>query len=277
MDAHSIHNDVWEVEAGNSSVQPAGLAELWRRPLPGMAAQPVRRFCCRALATLGRPLVQAGSGWENALPSGDPFILALNHISRIEALLVPALLALHRGGRQVHFLADWNFLLWPVVGSLIRMNDPIIITRKPARPRMLNVFKVRYQSGETPFQQARRRLLAGQSVGIFPEGTVNDAAESLLRGRNGAARLSLETGAPIIPAGIQPAKPSAGSRFHPLIVNLGRPLRPAREFIGSTAPVAAVREWHECTMRAVADLSGKTWQSHNPRNNHASHDPSNPH
>jgi 1-acyl-sn-glycerol-3-phosphate acyltransferase len=54
-----------------------------------------------------------------------------------------------------------------------------------------------------PLEQARQHLIAGRSIGIFPEGTVNRDRSQLLRGRYGAARLSLETGVPVTPAGIR--------------------------------------------------------------------------
>ena len=241
-----------------------------------MAGRPVERFCCRALATLGGVWLHEGTGWEHARPQNDPFILAPNHNSRLEALLLPAWLAMEREGRHVHFLADWNFLLWPGLGSLIRMNDPIVVTRKSARPQFLNVFKPWFKSTESPFKEASRRLLAGQSIGIFPEGTVNRGAKDLLRGRDGVARLSLETGAVILPVGLQFAHSDAwlpGRRG--MIVRIGQPLRPARDYIGrGPAPATAVREWHERTMQAIANLSGKSWHPQNPKTNYASAHPS---
>ena len=235
-----------------------------------MAGRPATRFCCRALAALGQLWLKEANGWEHILPVHDPFILAPNHASRAEALLLPALLALHRGGRQVHFLADWNFLMWPLVGSLIRMNEPVIITRKSARPRFLNVLKPWYQTAESPFQSARRRLQEGQSLGIFPEGTVNEQRNNLLRGQSGVARLSLETGVPVIPVGLQPSRSGgSGSGFESMILRIGRPLRPVGDFIGHRAPGGAVREWHQQTMQAIANLSGKTWHPHNPKTKYA--------
>ena len=214
---------------------------------------------------VGRSWLKAAPGWEHALPANDPFILAPNHSSRLEALLLPALLALHRQGRQVHFLADWNFFMWPLLGSLIRMNDPIIITRKPARPRFLNGFKSHYESPESPCGQARRRLLAGQSLGIFPEGTVNRQPQYLLRGRTGVARLSLETGVAVIPVGIRFAgRPSRFLNLDVMRVRMGRPLWPDTAHLGANAPVPAVRQWHETIMRAIADLSGRTWPPPSP-------------
>ena len=267
MTAYSTHQESGPAELGKPFIE---WADLWWRPLPDMAGQPGRRFCCRALATVGRSWLKAAPGWDQVQPAHDPFIFASNHSTRLEALLLPALLALHRRGRQVHFLADWNYLLWPLLGSLMRMNDPVIVTRKPARPHFLNIFKPWFKTTESPYRQAHRRLLAGESLGIFPEGTVNRRPDRLLRGHTGVARLSLETGAAIVPAGLQFAGPP--SRFlhlDSMIVRVGRPLRPVPDYIGSTAPAAAVREWHACTMRAIADLSGKTWPPPNPRNNHA--------
>jgi len=227
------------------------------------------------LAAFGSSRLKSASGWEHVQPANDPFILAANHSSRLEALFLPAWLAMHRGGRQVHFLADWNFLMWPLAGSLIRMNDPIIVSRKPARPRFLNAFKPLLAPAEPPFKQARRRLLTGSSVGIFPEGTVNPSDQSLLRGYSGVARLSLETGAAIIPVGIRiTGKPTRLLTPESMEVRIGRPLRPVMDYVGSPAPAAAVRCWHENTMRAIADLSGKTWQPHNPRSKYAPADSS---
>lgn len=270
VEAHRTHQAARQVGVGNPGAPTAKLTDIWGRALPEMSGRPVTRLSCRALATLGRFWLQDATGWEHILPARDPFILAPNHGSRQEALLLPALLALHRQGRQVHFLADWNFLLWPLVGSLIRMNDPIIITRKPARPRCLNVFKPLFKSAESPFQAARRRLLAGQSLGIFPEGTVNQQENQLLRGQSGAARLSLETGAPVIPMGLQRAETSGRSwGLDAMMVRIGRPLQPDREFVGRAAPAVAVRQWHQQTMQAIADLSGKTWHPHNPKTKYA--------
>jgi 1-acyl-sn-glycerol-3-phosphate acyltransferase len=235
-----------------------------------MHGHPLHRFCCRLLTTLGRSWFKASSGWEQVLAANDPFILAPNHSSRLEALLLPAMLAWQRRGRQVHFVADWNFLLLPVIGSVMRMNDPIVVTRKPARPRFLNVFKPWFKPALTPFKEARERLLAGQSLGIFPEGTVNPNRQDLLRGQSGVARLSLETGAAVIPVGLSFSGQSGRwLNMESMIVRLGRPLKPVTDYIGSTAPAEVVAQWHQRTMMAIADLSGKNWHPNNPKNKYA--------
>jgi 1-acyl-sn-glycerol-3-phosphate acyltransferase len=259
--ANGMHRAAIQIAANQphpSKREARGINDTWSRPLPFFAGQPANRICCRLVVTLARQLVAGSCGWEHVAPASDPFILAANHSQKLEALLIPALLAFNRGGRQVHFFTDWNYLLYPGLGWLIRRNDPIVVVRKPAKPAWLNVFQSRFRTEESPMTRARRHLEAGRSVGIFPEGTVNPCPRSLLRGLRGAARLSLETGMPVVPLGIRFPN-QTNSEFSPMSLHFGAPLRPA----GGSGNTAA---WHETIMRAIAGLSGKTWQPNNPRN-----------
>jgi len=51
------------------------------------------------------------------------------------------------------------------------------------------------------YQQAKTKLLAGQSLFLFIEGDISPGKDSYLKPKTGAVRLALETGAPIIPLG----------------------------------------------------------------------------
>lgn len=202
-------------------------------------------------------------GAEHILPGQDPFIVALNHSTRLEAIAVPALLMQLRGGKPIHFLADWNFRLIPGVGFLYRRAGVITVLRKPAKPRVLNLLKPLFADAIEPLEQARRHLLAGRPVGLFPEGTVNRDPRRLLRGRAGLARLSLETGVPVIPAGLSFPEVPAGhvipdrARF---TLRLGAPLRPSRRPQSAAgASLSACRDWHAEIMQAIGALSGKRW------------------
>jgi 1-acyl-sn-glycerol-3-phosphate acyltransferase len=101
-------------------------------------------------------------------------------------------------------------------------------------------------------EEARRRLAAGRPVGIFPEGTVNRNRTHLLRGRLGAARLSLETGVPIVPAGLRyPSAPADGliPEGSPVEIEFGPAMQP---------PVGAdAMDWHVEIMAAIGTLSHK--------------------
>ena len=236
--------------------------ELWRRPLPHLRKDRTIRGVCRVVTSVSRWQVREMHGLEHVAPERDPFILALNHSQRPEAVVVPTWLCFHRGGRMVHFMADWNFLLIPVLSWVIRLHDPIVVVRKDAKPRFLNRFKKRFQSPLSPFEQARERLSRGQSIGVFPEATTNRHPSQLLRGQVGVAKLALESGIPVVPGGIRfPSHRGAGpiGDMEPLSVHFGPALQPPTRNpeAPSADPVAA---FHEQIMRAISTLSGKEWQ-----------------
>jgi 1-acyl-sn-glycerol-3-phosphate acyltransferase len=219
------------------------------------------RLVLRSLALVASRRIVAIQGLHNISPAMDPFILAANHSTRRESLLVPALLFLHRGGRLVHFLADWNFRLIPGVGFLYARAQVVTVTRKSAKPRVLNLLKPLYESPEPTLERARAHLAGGRAIGIFPEGQVNRDPTRLLHGRRGTARLSLETGVPVVPMGIRfpgsdPTRPI--SRDAVMEIHIGEPLMPG----GAPQPVASrlsVTEWHATIMTEIGRLCGKAW------------------
>lgn len=238
---------------------PPALRELLRWPLPDQGF--LDRSLLRGLALLARGRVLEVSGLQHVAPARDPFILALNHNNRAEAILVPALLALHRGGRPVHFLADWNYRLIPGVGLIYRRGGALTVTAKPARPRLLNAFRPLYRQSLSVLARARLCLREGRSIGLFPEGAVNRDPRRLLAGRRSAALLSLETGAPVIPVGIRFPRATLGqpiSDRDAMTVRIGTPLHPPPPAEGRASP-DAVRAWHAAIMTEIARLSGKVW------------------
>jgi 1-acyl-sn-glycerol-3-phosphate acyltransferase len=219
------------------------------------------RTLVRGIALVSRSKVRHLDGLEHIAPERDPFILAANHNTRLEAVLLPALLFLLRHGRRIHFMADWNFRMIPGVDLLYRRAGAITVARKPARPRVLNLMKPLFTEKVSPMAQARAHLMSGRSVGVFPEGTVNRDPLRLLRGRYGAARLSLETGAPIVPVGVRfPTVPrgAAVPEGSPMSIAVGEPLIPPA---AATSPAyASLRAWHERVMVTIGRLSGKSWE-----------------
>ncbi|MEJ2386560.1 MAG: 1-acyl-sn-glycerol-3-phosphate acyltransferase [Chromatiaceae bacterium] len=135
--------------------QPFAPAEIWRLPLPELK-RVTDRLLTRTFCTLALHQVYNLEGWGAILPIRDPFLLVANHSSRREAVYLPALLLLLRGGRPVHFLADWNFRLIPGVGKLYKRSGAITVTRKDARPRILNGLKPFFMAEVPPREQAAR-------------------------------------------------------------------------------------------------------------------------
>jgi 1-acyl-sn-glycerol-3-phosphate acyltransferase len=234
--------------------------EVLRRPLPH--ANLVDRAIQRSLSLLAVRQVRAVYGLENLHRAPQPFIVAVNHNIKREALLVPALLCWHRDGQWIRFLADWNFLMIPVVGWVMRRSGAIIITRKPAKPAFLNRFKPHFEEPTTAAERVKATLAAGESVGVFPEGTVNRNPRRLLIGRVGMSRLSLETGAPILPVGIRfpesdPDRPLGEKDI--MEIHIGPHLTPPPVPHDRPPPLGVSRRWHATVMTEIARLSGKSW------------------
>ncbi len=215
------------------------------------------RLLLRGLAFLASRQVRAIHGLRHIDAANDPFILAINHSIRREAVLVPALLFLHRNGRPIHFFVDWNFRLWPGLGTVLSRAGTITVTRKPARPAFLNLLQPLYRDRVSPMERARQHLRAGRPVGIFPEGTVNRDPQLLMPPRLGMARLALDENVPVVPVGIRFPDGTAGAAREraAMEVFIGAPLHP--EAGEGRARLADVRAFSARVMDEIARLSGK--------------------
>lgn len=240
--------------------------QIWKQPLPGMKWQWLSRCITRGTLLWRRKYILGVEGAEHIRTDLDPFIFVANHSQRTEAIAVPCIIAMIRGGRQVHFLADWNFAMIPPIGVIYWCGGTILLTRKSAKPKFLNVFKPLFTRKSTGFDRARERLAEGACVGVYPEGTVNRRHDRLLKGYSGAARLSVETGVKVVPAGItfpgytgvKPIEERA-----PMRITFGEPLDP-----GPARPEASlseVRDWHAVIMTTISRLSGKAWNAESTR------------
>jgi 1-acyl-sn-glycerol-3-phosphate acyltransferase len=139
---------------------------------------------------------------EHLLPHEGPAIVAANHPSYLD----PILLSL-QVDRPIRFMA-WDALFRvPILGTLMHAFGAFPVD-------------VRHGKGRGAYLEARARLEDGEVVGLFPEGKRSRTGwmESSLR--EGAARLALETGAPVVPATI-----AGAYRAWPYSQSLPRPAR----------------------------------------------------
>jgi 1-acyl-sn-glycerol-3-phosphate acyltransferase len=142
------------------------------------------------------------------IPSSGPAIVAGNHVSGLDGVVL-ALVTGSRGRRMTRFLVAAEFFhkLW--CGWALRLYRQIPLRRGERDQGALDI--------------AIETIRGGALAGIFPEGTVNaDPEAGLLRGRKGAARIALATGASVVPVGIwgtQARWPKPG-------LHLRRPWRP---------------------------------------------------
>ena len=109
---------------------------------------------------------------------------------------------------------------------LLKRIDPIYTYRKNARFAVLNKHQQK-ADGQAVCQACLERLQAGQSVGIFPEGTRNKDPYQLKRGRKGVGEISLRSEMPVLPAGLDfPQRVRKGRipSISPIILRFGSPL-----------------------------------------------------
>jgi 1-acyl-sn-glycerol-3-phosphate acyltransferase len=185
-------------------------------------------------------------GLEN-VPKSGPFIVAPNHLSFLDSVIVQALMP-----RPVAFFAKAEYF-----------------TTKGIKGRVMKSFfeavgSIPVERGEQAASvQALRTLLDiledGRGIGIYPEGT-RSRDGVLYRGRTGVGWLALTTGAPVIPVGLigteklQPAGRNAVKPQH-FIMKVGEPI-----YFDKTGPdhsLPARRQVTDKIMDAIAELSGQ--------------------
>ncbi|MBU0597730.1 1-acyl-sn-glycerol-3-phosphate acyltransferase [Patescibacteria group bacterium] len=126
------------------------------------------------------------SGKEN-LPTKPPFILAANHIGYLDPIAL-VILILQLYNLPTYYLTI--HYMWWIWGG-------------PLATHWLAMIHVKYGHRKDSLKAAINNINNGNIVGIFPEGTRNPDSRSLLRGKTGAVRLALATGAPLIPVGFK--------------------------------------------------------------------------
>lgn len=121
----------------------------------------------------------------STLPQDGPFIVAPNHYSEIDPVVMGV--AVWKLGRTPRFLAKASLFRIPVLGFYLRKTGQIPVERE-----------VR---GNSAIDAAHQLMDAGQGVIVYPEGTLTREPELWpMRGKSGAIRIALEAGIPLYPA-----------------------------------------------------------------------------
>lgn len=139
---------------------------------------------------VGRPFVDSCAKllfdmdvhFKAPLPPG-PKIIAPNHPSTTDPFLILTL-----AQEQTSILIEDVMFKVPIFGRYLKHAGHIKVVR---------------EQGRDAFDAALRRLRSGRSVVIFPEGDISPPDGGIHAPRSGAARLALESGAPVIPVGIE--------------------------------------------------------------------------
>lgn len=154
-------------------------------------------------------------GALDAIPKDGPIILAANHASNLDPLVMAAVV-LPKVGRRFQWLGKKELFAWPVLGWVARNGGVHPVDRGAADVEA--------------FRLARRILDEGHILFVFPEGT-RSADGRLQEARDGTSVLALRTDAPILPVGIAGSHvvwPRGQKVPHPggrVTVRIGTPFR----------------------------------------------------
>lgn len=137
------------------------------------------------------------------IPATGGCVIAVNHISHIDPLSLGLFLYDH--GRLVRYLAKQAIFEVPVLKTIARDSGQIPVLRGSTDAAL-------------SFQAACEAALAGECIGVYPEGTITKDPDGWpMRGKTGAARIALSTGVPVIPVGqwgAQEILPAYSARPH---------------------------------------------------------------
>ena len=162
----------------------------------------LRRILQTLAEALFRVLFTYDAVGEEKIPPEGGVVVAANHPSYLDPILLSLQVA-----RPIRFMAWEALFKVPLLGAVIHA---------------LGAFPVdtRRGMGRQAYERARDLVKEGEVVGIFPEGKRSRTGwmESSLR--EGAARLALETGSPLVPATI-----TGAYRAWPHFQSLPKPAR----------------------------------------------------
>ncbi len=187
---------------------------LWFNAPPGVP-KPVGIEPQQMMSAIARPeflpWVDIDVTGASKVPTEGGTILAMNHRSYLDPLVMG--FAAGQIGRPARFLAKKEVTDAPIAGQVTKALGAIRVDREGG--------------GEAPMEEAARALRAGELIAVFPQGTIPRGPEffdPVLKGRYGAVRLAIETGAQIVPVGIWGTERAwPRNRKLPYLLNLANP------------------------------------------------------
>ncbi|WP_225837576.1 1-acyl-sn-glycerol-3-phosphate acyltransferase [Streptomyces sp. NK08204] len=184
------------------------------------------------------------------IPGDGPVILAGNHLTFIDSIVLPLVTK-----RQVYFIGKDEY----VTGKGFKGR---LMAWFFTGVGMIPVDRDGASGGVAALMTGRRILDEGKVFGIYPEGTRSPDGR-LYRGRTGIARLTLMTGAPVVPfAMIGTDKLQPGGRGIPrpgrVTVRFGAPLEFSR-YEGMDRDRYVLRAVTDSVMAEVMHLSGQEY------------------
>lgn len=184
------------------------------------------------------------------IPADGPVILAGNHLTFIDSMILPLVC-----DRQVFFIGKDEY----VTGKSLKGR---LMAWFFTGVGMIPVDRDGGRGGVAALMTGRRVLEQGRVFGIYPEGTRSPDGR-LYRGRTGIARLTLMTGAPVVPfamIGTDKLQPGGSGLPKPgkVTVRFGEPMEFSR-YEGMDRDRYVLRAVTDSVMAEVMELSGQEY------------------
>lgn len=184
------------------------------------------------------------------VPRRGPVILASNHLSFIDSLMIPLMVP-----RHVTFIAKAEYFTGRgLKGRLSRWffttMGNIPVDREDPR------------AGQRSLEDALAVLQRGGAFGIYPEGTRSRDGK-LHPGHTGVAWLALAGHAPVIPVAVigtdkvQPVGKRFPRPYRGVQIRFGAPIDPSRQITAGVRPAQARRELTDQVMASIHAMSGQ--------------------
>jgi 1-acyl-sn-glycerol-3-phosphate acyltransferase len=174
------------------------------------------------------------------IPETGPAVLACNHVSYVDALVISA-----GCRRPIRFIMDHTIFKIPVLGFVFREARAIPIA--PAKEDPLRL--------EEAYAEVERALESGDLVGIFPEGRLTPDGE-IQPFRSGVQRIVQASPVPVLPMALRGLWGSLFSRSQGRAF-LKKPRGPfSRIELAVGAPIPAAVVTPEGLQSAVSTLRG---------------------
>ncbi|KAF4406127.1 MULTISPECIES: 1-acyl-sn-glycerol-3-phosphate acyltransferase [Streptomyces] len=206
----------------------------------------LKAFLGLLMRVLFRPRVEGA----DHIPATGPVILAGNHVTFVDSMFLALSLK-----RQVYFIGKDEY----VTGKGVKGR---LMAWFFSTSGMIPVDRDGGHGGVAALMTGRRVLEEGKMFGIYPEGTRSPDGR-LYRGRTGVSRLTLMTGAPVVPfamVGTDKVQPGGKGRLHisPVTIRFGEPLDFTR-YEGMDRDRYVLRAVTDEVMSEVMRLSGQEY------------------
>lgn len=188
----------------------------------GRLLRPERRGVAWWLAVLVcKPALLAvrKADWRRVdlIPGSGGAVVAANHVSHIDPLLMAEMLLAH--GRVPRFLAKNALFRVPIVGWWFRAAGHVEVDR---------------DAGRGAYDDAVRAARAGRLLLVYPEASITRRPDGMpMSMKSGAVRIALEASVPLVPVaqwGAQSILPAYSRRLHVgrrrrVVIAVGDPIR----------------------------------------------------